>query len=323
MKKLMLFILVLLLANVAIGAEIVVNDSTSVSLYVVIQDSSGDPNTGVTITDLDFFWIEQGAAVESDITITALSAADAVYATGQAIHVQSGMYRVDFPDDCFNGGIGKQVQLIVDDTGTSNRTAFLTVMLSPQVDVNTVVGTEPIPEANITTAVWDATASEHVTGGTFGDRSRDTDANVTLILADTGTAGVVLAADAITAAKIADDAFSNEHFNADFLTAAEIADDAFAAEHFATNAIGADALAADATALIWAEAMVDIGANAPPYNASALVALNYLYELMRNQTWVTATKITVYKDNASTILMESTISDDGTTFKKGEYRAAN
>lgn len=96
------------------------------------------------------------------------------------------------------------------------------------------------------------------------------------ILADTGTDGVVLAADAITAAKIADDAFSSEHFatgcitadafaadaivaatlatgaitsdafGADCITAAAIADDAFVAANFATGCITADAFAASA-----------------------------------------------------------------------------
>ena len=301
MKKLMLFILVLLLANVAIGAEIVVNGSTSVSLYVVIQDSSGDPNTGVTITDLDFFWIEQGAAVESDTTITALGSTSAAYATGQAIHCQSGMYRVDFPDDCFNGGIGSQVQLIVDDVGTSNRTAFLTVLLSPQVDANTVAGGAPIPMVDMAQRVVDDMDANSdivadtgelqtnqgnwvtATGFSTATELAQTDANVALVLADTGTDGVVLA----------------------------------------TDSVSADALNSDAVNEIWAKAFSDLGAGAPSVTATVFVALNTMYELMRNQTWVTATEITVYKDNASTVLMESTISDDGTTFKKGEYRAEN
>jgi hypothetical protein len=83
----------------------------------------------------------------------------------------------------------------------------------------------------------------------------DLKADVTDILADTGTDGVVLAADAITAAKIADDAFSSEHFAtgcisadavadgtidagalaSDCITSAKIADDALGAEHIADS----------------------------------------------------------------------------------------
>lgn len=60
--------------------------------------------------------------------------------------------------------------------------------------------------------------------------------NVTSILADTGTDGVVIANDAITAAKIA----------ADAIGAAEVAAGAIAADAFAAGAIDATAIAADA-----------------------------------------------------------------------------
>ena len=77
-------------------------------------------------------------------------------------------------------------------------------------------------------------------------------ADVAAILSDTGTDGVVLAADAITAAKIADDAFSAEHF----------ADDAIAAAAIATDAITSDALAATATAEIADAVLVEsVSAN--------------------------------------------------------------
>jgi hypothetical protein len=63
------------------------------------------------------------------------------------------------------------------------------------------------------------------------------------ILADTGTDGVVLAADAITSAKIADDAFSAEHFADDAIVAATIATGAITADAFAADAIVAGTLA--------------------------------------------------------------------------------
>ena len=98
-----------------------------------------------------------------------------------------------------------------------------------------------------------------------------------------------LAANVITAASI----------NADAITAAKIADDAIAA--------------------IWAKAMVDLAQAAPSATASVLVAINYIYEFLRNKTTTTATLITVMKDDGSTGLVKSTISDDGTTFTKGEF----
>jgi hypothetical protein len=96
--------------------------------------------------------------------------------------------------------------------------------------------------------------------------------DVAAILADTGTDGVVLAADAITAAKIADDAFSAEHFADDAIAAAAIATGAITADAFAadaivaatlaTDAITSDALAATATAEIADAVLVEsVSAN--------------------------------------------------------------
>jgi len=87
-----------------------------------------------------------------------------------------------------------------------------------------------------------------------------------------------------------------------------------------TDAVDADALKTDAVNEIWAKAMSDLAAGAPSATASVLTAINYLYEAWRNQTWATSSEIAIYKDDASTKLVESTISDDGTTFKRGEMR---
>ncbi|HUT95297.1 MAG TPA: hypothetical protein VMY37_37935 [Thermoguttaceae bacterium] len=66
------------------------------------------------------------------------------------------------------------------------------------------------------------------------------------ILADTGTDGVVLAADAITAAKIAADAITNAEIANDAIGATEIADAAIDAATFAAGAIAAAGIADNA-----------------------------------------------------------------------------
>ncbi len=86
-----------------------------------------------------------------------------------------------------------------------------------------------------------------------------------------------------------------------------------------TDAVDADAIKTDAVDLIWANAMSDLAQGAPSATASVLTAINYLYESWRNKTTTTATLITVMKDDGSTGLVKSTISDDGTTFTKGEF----
>ena len=110
------------------------------------------------------------------------------------------------------------------------------------------------------------------------------------------TAGVTLGADAITAAKIADDAFS--------------------AEHFATDSITTVAVKSDALDKI---VMSDLATGAPSATASLPVALNWVYEAFRNKTLTTATLVTIKKDDGSTDLAKATISDDATTFTKEEF----
>lgn len=104
--------------------------------------------------------------------------------------------------------------------------------------------------------------------------------DVAAILTDTGTDGVVLANNAIAAAKVTSTALDNV-------------------------------------------VMSDLGAGAPSATAKLTEAINYLYEAWRNKTTRNATEIALYKDDAATKLCESTVSDDGTTATKGEYRAAD
>jgi len=71
--------------------------------------------------------------------------------------------------------------------------------------------------------------------------------------------------------------------------------------------------------------MSDLSAGAPSVTASALTALNYLYEYWRNKVVTNSAtgEIEVYKDDGSTKLIEAPIADDGAKFTKGEFRAAN
>jgi hypothetical protein len=69
--------------------------------------------------------------------------------------------------------------------------------------------------------------------------------SIASILADTGTDGVVLANDCITAAKIADNAIAAEHIADDAIVAANIATGAFTADAFAADALVAATFATD------------------------------------------------------------------------------
>lgn len=69
---------------------------------------------------------------------------------------------------------------------------------------------------------------------------------------------------------------------------------------------------------IWAKAMSDLAQGAPSATASVLTAINYLYEAWRNKTLTTSSEVGLYADDGTTKIVKSAISDDGTTFTKGE-----
>jgi len=60
------------------------------------------------------------------------------------------------------------------------------------------------------------------------------------------------------------------------------------------------------------------GQEAPTVNQTAEQILAYLYKAWRNRTTQTATEYSLYADNATTVDHKATVSDNGTTFDKGE-----
>lgn len=162
--------------------------------------------------------------------------------------------------------------------------------------------------AEIADGVWDEDATGHQTGGTFGQAIGDpgadtntifkavvTDAtgatvgvDVAAVLADTGTDGVVLANDAITAAKIA----------ANAITSSEIADGAITAAKFAAGAIDATAIAnAAIDAATFAAGAIDAAALAADAGTEIATAV-----------WAAATRsLTVLDEDSTTLDLDATI----------------
>lgn len=135
---------------------IIANGATSVTTYFVLRDSTThEPDTGLTVTNIDLYYVEQGAAIAAKIDCTALAAADSAYTSGGAFHCGYGLYRIDWPNAAFDGGIGKKVMLIVICTGADN--SYLEVELSPPVDVKQWAGSNVaavsvagVPEVDVT-----------------------------------------------------------------------------------------------------------------------------------------------------------------------------
>jgi hypothetical protein len=87
--------------------------STDITTYVMMVDSTtGVPETGLTITDFDATYTRmRAAAVKNDLT--ALGAANSAHADNQGIEVDStntpGLYRIDWPDAAFATGADKVI----------------------------------------------------------------------------------------------------------------------------------------------------------------------------------------------------------------------
>ena len=150
MYKLIIAILVLAMTCVSVQAESVENGSTSNSVYVVMETAAGVPTAGITVTELDLYFVEYQTAPSAKIDLAALAAGSSAYnAAGAAADCNNGLYRIDVPNTAFDGGIGTQVTIMVVDPNGTYRTAFLTVELSPSVNAVTVAGNTPITTTNI------------------------------------------------------------------------------------------------------------------------------------------------------------------------------
>lgn len=380
MKKSFIILILLLFTSLA-NAILITNDNNSNIIYFVFRDqTAGTVDTGVTVTNIDCYYIEDGALISAKFDVTAHANGDDPFDDEEGFHMGFGVYRIDFPDIAFDGGVGKRVQLIAIDGDGGAFTEIMEVELSAPVNTVAVAAGAITATAIANAAIDNATfaadvgstayatniialaadkaglngvnviqlggvaqsladlkdfadagynpATDKVTGvlltdtvTTYTGNTKQTGDNfaivngasglvaintdVEAILDDTGTSGVVIGADAITAAKIADDAF--------------------AAEHFATNSLTNDALAASWVTEIWAIAMSDLAAGAPSATASVHTAINYLYEAWRNVTTTgpdgAETEITIFKNDGTTPLVESVVSDDDTTFTRGEMGA--
>lgn len=60
------------------------------------------------------------------------------------------------------------------------------------------------------------------------------------------------------------------------------------------------------------------GQGAPAATATLAAKIGYLYKFLRNKVTQTATELRVYGDDGSTVDQKATVSDDGTTYSRGE-----
>ena len=63
------------------------------------------------------------------------------------------------------------------------------------------------------------------------------------------------------------------------------------------------------------------GQGAPGVNISLKDKIGYLYKAFRNRITQTSTTLSIYADDTSTVDHKSTVTDDGTTYSRGEISA--
>jgi hypothetical protein len=60
------------------------------------------------------------------------------------------------------------------------------------------------------------------------------------------------------------------------------------------------------------------GQEAPPATTTLQKRLGYLYKFLRNRHTQDATTLSIYADDGTTVDQKATVSDNGTTFDRGE-----
>ncbi len=107
---------------------------------------------------------------------------------------------------------------------------------------------------------------------------------------------------------------------------AAIANNAITAASIATDAIDSDALAASALTEIKTQAVdalatdtyAEPGQGAPAATATLAAKINYLYKAWRNKVTTTSSQYSLFADDAATVDQKATLSDDGSTYTRGE-----
>ena len=171
---------------------VIKKDTTSVSRYImIVDDTSGAPETGITITNLDLQYTRAGAAPAAKEDATALAVTDSAWRAAGAIMIEidgtssPGLYRVDWPDAAFATGVDA-VLLVVTGSGFAPAVEEITLVdnvvgdivdASGRVDVGSWLGTAvtlsaSAPDVNIqSTDDIDLSATQKASVNTEADNA--------------------------------------------------------------------------------------------------------------------------------------------------------
>lgn len=181
-------------------------------------------------------------------------------------------------------------------------------------------------------AVWDEARAGHVTAGSFGEGVASVQGNVTGSVASvtgavgsvtgnvggnvTGSIGSLGAQAKLDVNAEADTALTDY----DAPTHAELVSeiDAVQADIAALNNLSAAQVNAEVVDALNTDTYAEPGQESPGATVSLAKKIGYIYKFLRNKITQTSTTLSVYADDATTVDQKATISDDGTTYTRGE-----
>lgn len=188
MRRFLAILALLLLASSA-SALIKPNGATSVITYFDLRDTAdGTGKTALDVTTFDLQYVEEGAAPSAKVDCTSLGSTNAAWDDNEAFEIdatdQPGLYRVDWPNAAFDGGVGKVVVLTVKCAGVF--TKHITVELSPSANVTEWEGNAD------SGAQVEAEATDALEADNLDHLFAAVDTDLATTVADTSTLGFLL-----------------------------------------------------------------------------------------------------------------------------------
>lgn len=186
MRYVVLFV-ILVVATSVFAAEDVENGATDVITHFVFRDqTTGVRDAGVVIANLEMYYAEDQTAESADAFVGAHGAATDAHTAGECFNVGHGLYRVDWPDAAFDGGVGKRVHLTVVDGDGGAFTETLVVQLSPPGNATQLDGSD-IQQASGYIKVSDGTGTGQIDLTSGGVLLADVDHTINHLTIDDNT----------------------------------------------------------------------------------------------------------------------------------------
>jgi len=286
-----------------------VKGSTSQTVLIFIQDSTsttGAGKTGLvfnTASLVAYYARPRAAAVAITLATQTVTGA---FSSGGFVEIDAtnmpGFYRLDPPDAALATGVDSVVIMLKGATGMAPLP--LEVQLT-SVDLNNATtGGLANLDAAITTRLAPTTAGRTLDVSATGEAGLDW-ANIGSPTTAQNLSATNIDVDQIVAS------VSGAVGSVTGLTASNL--DATVSSRATPAQVNTEVLD-----VLNVDTFAEPGQEAPPATTTLIKKIGYLYKFLRNRITQTATTLSIYADDATTVDQKSTVSDDSTTFTRGE-----